>query len=935
MRRELIAVILLIGCLLGAPIQAQPPPPAGLDILFVVDQSGSMGGSEDHPLPNDPNELRFYAPLHATRWLGSDRLQVHTTTAYRLAVLHFGDRVQVGLDWQTINPADTAAWEAQKARLEQALAFEELHTRHLGGTNFVLALEQARQMFDRLPADPAGPHLKALILLTDGEPTLPDQTPAEHMRQVQQYVAGQFPSDQFTLCVVAMNDVTSDFWTRMEPYWRTVAGGCAIQVVSNETDVGRAFRDILQRLTGDLSKPFGTEVEDVPLGIPTTLVVPPYLQSIAFTLDKADPEADKISIEVLEGDPIGFGTPQVQVEGEEEPIETITIYDPPPGRWQIAATEGATLTEVDMRQIRANGVLLSPVGVLPPQAPAQVAWQVQTSQGKPLPTYPDPRYALQVQAEVAAGGQTWPLGLAYDAAQNVYTADFTPTQTGQHTVRLSAISHDIDNREITVFPLSEVGSFEVGELSLKLQGPWSETQALFQPRTLTGNLTLAGQPLVSGAGFSAEATFSAGAQSWAVPLALDNTGAVKGEFIPLAAGSHLGSLTLYAAGSGGQRQQVHQETLAPFTVVAPGVALQPARLTQYCAGQVAVQIDDGAGQTLAAPSGYTLAAEASLSDGSRTPLIIADGHTYRGEITPQGSGSQVVEVRLTTRDPAGREWETFQGAVGTVDVARSTGLSLEIVAPAEEARLPARTPRLESLPLTLTLVLQDEAGNPMDPAAILTGEPVRVMVLDKKEESLPVSVALTPAGTGQIQGAVEGLGVGRYTLVAEIVGKPACGYHVLDPGQASRTVRRVESLTVIGLVAGGPLLLLALVGAVVALVRRDRRRKAHPCKGRVVIQDTETGDYVLNITFPTDRHRRNRFVYKGKLLGKAQGHFSRIEFTCANADESEQGIVNVRVLDLEGEEVTDTELRPPRSGRSTGKKVPKHKLMIYKDPLDR
>ncbi len=935
--RKGITVFVLMGCLLWLPIwaQAQTSPPVGLDILFLVDQSGSMGGSADHPIPNDPNELRFYAPIHAMRWLGSDRLQVHTATTYRLAVLHFGDRIQLGVDWQTIAPTEAAEWEAQKARLEQTMAFEELHRSHLGGTNFLQALQQARQMFDRLPADPAGPHLKALILLTDGEPALPNQTPDEHMQQVRQYVAEQFPADQFTLCVVAMNDVTSDFWTRMEPHWTAITGGCAVQVVSNKTDVGRAFRDLLRRLTVNLPKPHPTQIQDVSLTVPTTIVVPPYLQTIAFTLDKADPDVDKLAIEVLEGTPIGFGTPQVQVEGEDEPIEIITIYDPPPGRWKLSATEGATLEQVDMRQIRANGVLLAPVGLLLLNKPVQVVYQVQTSQGEPLPIYTDPRYALQVQAEVRVGGQVSPLALEYDAERNVYVADFIPTQTGHHTVHLSATSHDADNREITIFPLSQVGNFEVGEPDLSLESPWPERQPLFQPRPLSCRLRVAGQPPDIGMGLQAEATFSAGGQNWTTPLTLDNTGVLKGEFIPVATGSYLGNLALYGTDSGGLRQRIYQEALPSFTVVAPGVVLQPGRWVQYCAGEVAFRIDDGLGQALTIPPGYALVAGATLPDGNHIPLNTTDGRMYHGKITPQSPGSQGIEVLLTTRDQAGREWETFRGTAGTIEVAQSIGLGLEIVAPTEDARLPARTCRLESLPLTLTLELRDKAGNLIDPAGVLTGDPLQVTVLDKKGEPQPITSNLMPVGKGRFQGTIEGLGVGRYTLVAEVVGKPVCGYHLLQPGQTARHFRRTESPTLIGLLAGGPTLLLLLTTGAVLLVRRDRRRKAHPCQGRVVIQDTETGDYLFNITFPADRHRRNRLVYKGKQLGKAQSYFSRLEFTCADEEEAEQKIVHLRALDLEGEEVMDAELRPPRSGRSTGKKIPKHKLVVYKDPLDR
>ncbi|MCP4538851.1 MAG: VWA domain-containing protein [Chloroflexi bacterium] len=935
MKKELMIIVLLIGCLLCPPTysQAQAPPPAGLDILFVVDQSGSMGGSPAHPIPNDPNALRFYAPINAMRWLGSDRLQVHHTTTYRIGVLHFGDQSQAGLDWQTIAPANSDEWEAQKAGLESALAFDDFRTDNLGGTNFYQAMEQARRMFDLLPEDPAGPHLQALVILTDGEPSVSGQTAGEHMRRVQDYVTANFPNDQFTICAIAMNDVSGDYWTSMEPWWNTITQDCAVKLVSNETDVGAAFRVILRQLTADL--PDATPTEHVIIdNLPAEIVVPPYLQSIAFTLDKANPQVDGIDIEVLEGDP--FSTSQEQIEGENEPIETITIYDPPPGRWQIRATEGATLGKVDMRKINANSVMLSPAGVALLNIPTQVEYQLQTSQGHPLPQYDDPQYALQIaDAEIVADSQSWPLAMTYDAARNVYVADFTPTQAGRYALHLSATSRDIDGQKVIVSSLSEVGSFDVGEPVITLQAELPETQLLFQPRPLAYAVEMNGQAVTSDASRAIMVTFNSGSQTWTVPLTSGSDGVLRGEFIPVAAGAYQASVALYMTGSGGQQEEVYREPLSPFHVSAPGVSAEVSDLTQHCAGNVTFQIDDSLGQTLSAPPGYTLSTEVVLSDGSRAPLTTTDGRTYRGQATPIQSGLQTLDIEIKTRDPDGEEWQTLRKTVGDADVVPSTGLHLEIVEPDEDARMPAHTLTLETIPLTVTLVLKDQAGSPADPAQVMTGEPIQLIVLNEEGELAPVDVTMTQIESGHFQGVIGGLGAGSYTLTAKITGQTICGYHAISD-QTTRNIRRTESPVMIGFKIGGPIALLALIAGIIVYARRNQQAKAHPCKGRVVIVDNETGDYVLNITFPTDRHRRNRFVYKGKKLGpKAQGYFSQIEFACSNQDDSERGIIGVRIIDLGGEERLDTELRPPKSSRSAGKKIRKTKLYIYKDPMDR
>jgi len=248
----------------------------------------------------------------------------------------------------------------------------------------------------------------------------------------------------------------------------------------------------------------------------------------------------------------------------------------------------------------------------------------------------------------------------------------------------------------------------------------------------------------------------------------------------------------------------------------------------------------------------------------------------------------------------------------------------------------ARTYGLKSVSFTMTVILKDEAGKPIDPTTVLAGEPFQVQVLDGKDEPLSTQVNLTPDRAGRYQGTVTGLGTGRYTLVAKVVGQPACGFHIIPPGQDSLQIQRQENPVVIGLLIGGGLLLLALIAGIVFYVRRKRQQREHPCKGRVVIIDERSGDYVFNVAFPSDKHRRNRLVYKGKKLGaRAQALFSQIEFTCADEDDSKRGVVRARILDLEGEEVLDADLKPSRSGRSTGRKIARKNLRVYKDPLDR
>lgn len=92
--------IVLLACLvalgfLPRPTVAQDSPFTGIDVLFLVDQSGSMGGrefGEESREGTDPNGLRFEAAQFAMDWLGElANVEVSASGAIRMGVIYFGD----------------------------------------------------------------------------------------------------------------------------------------------------------------------------------------------------------------------------------------------------------------------------------------------------------------------------------------------------------------------------------------------------------------------------------------------------------------------------------------------------------------------------------------------------------------------------------------------------------------------------------------------------------------------------------------------------------------------------------------------------------------------------------------------------------------------------------------------------------------------------
>src|SRR5262245_14409346 len=73
-----LGLTLLAGLILLPPTKAQDTPTyTGLDVLFIVDQSGSMSGTGfEGQLASDPNGLRFEATQYALDTLAGYRQSI-------------------------------------------------------------------------------------------------------------------------------------------------------------------------------------------------------------------------------------------------------------------------------------------------------------------------------------------------------------------------------------------------------------------------------------------------------------------------------------------------------------------------------------------------------------------------------------------------------------------------------------------------------------------------------------------------------------------------------------------------------------------------------------------------------------------------------------------------------------------------------------------
>ena len=445
---------------------------AETQIVLLVDQSGSMGGSTLHPRPNDPLGLRFFGPTFVARWLGNDFLISRgipgwSPVKYQLAVVNFGNVPEVVLPWQPLAPKNQDAWNLQVAAIEQMLAASE---EDLGDTNFAAAFAVAADQFDQLGRQSGGCPARVVLLMTDGEPSVEGVSYGDHMREVEAIVDERMPG--YLVYVSAISDPgVPEAWNRMEPSWKRISDDDAnldvprAALTVTDDELSARLVDILLDL-----RP-GVELPD-PIAPGTDYVVPPYLQTLCFILTKRDLESDHLVISDGNGRlDRSREDYEVKIAGLEEPIEMLCVQRPLPGIWEVDVTSDMADLEIRPFIIPTAGKLITPVGDEAVQfTNTEIEFQLVDADGVPLPDYSEPIYQLRTDAEVKFGGGNEGLPLQLQTGQqHVLRSNFIPIESGDHVLDVRAVTQDLSNSAVVVAD-GPVGEFQVQPVEMVVVG---------------------------------------------------------------------------------------------------------------------------------------------------------------------------------------------------------------------------------------------------------------------------------------------------------------------------------------------------------------------------------------------------------------------------------------------------------------------------------
>ncbi|MEM6282851.1 MAG: hypothetical protein AAF787_11705 [Chloroflexota bacterium] len=765
--RHLFVALLLVvmGCLAPHTGQAQPadddPTYDGLDILFLIDQSGSMGGPDFQTegradITNDPLGLRFSAPQFSIDWLGNFRAQqslLENDLDINAAAIYFGgvsnairtsdDTLKVPLDWTPIAPDDLRDWQNDRVAPYNALSVDSFGERNLGNTNFVGALEESFDLFQQLNTD--RDRLQVILLLTDGEPCAPNlfqrdrncsntQDKRDHMTAVRQQVGTDFDEDYQRLYVVAIND--GSISQEILDAWEDISGGNLLEI-TDASQVGITFNRILTelgtRILGDLGDTvslgnelsFQQYVDGRDSPITTTNAaefydVPPYQQVMSVSLFKADPQSELVLTAPGSGGPLLGTADNVIVTGQGTPIEVWRVTNPAPGEWALSTRRVVNGNDVaDPGAVSSIDLLRASFGIERPDdtpqmyTPVTVTVAFRNSDGDPLDEADTGSDRLSGELIVMApGGDDNRYELQPDEdspGRSVFAATFVPTTDGIYDLEVEASAGSGDSA-ITLSDRTNI-NVEATEFQIRLD----------DDTTLNEGDSL---DTLEGVDRHYEVGFSSGAS---------DSGAV-----------------------------------GDISVDTFEVALLPA-------GGVCTEAN-------------------TASDDNDSPEIIETRHTETGE-------DQILCMTLTIDDPTrpGQTLTVFDGAYATMDVGMVAPLSLELAQPVRRAagddaniNLQDRTPRserqvepllsfspfpwrLQWQPDTVNVEVRvvdadDEPVNlrdgldddGQDPSAFLGAQ----FVNDSGDE-FPVDLRASGVDAGVWRGTIDSLPQGRYNLEVE------------------------------------------------------------------------------------------------------------------------------------------------------------------------
>lgn len=423
----MVAVLVILGLSARNSTAFQTISEPGIDLIILLDQSGSMSNPTDGA--TDPDNLRIDATRYLIEYLAFDNNSVNPDRVNRVAVIGFGSPtltdLLVGLT--TLNDANNVT-DAQNDVIPQ----------NLGATSFIDALKLVRQIFPEATDEEleTGQRRRMIVIVTDGGPDDPRRLSyGEYFAEIKSYYETYLGKEKFPVYIVGVDEVDR-YWSDVEGLWED-----AISQTPEEED--RAFRvaeiEEVRAKIVDFLCPFlaqsGTE-RDCRLKDLGPQFVDPYANIVRFSFFKYDPNAQ---IQLYPPGGTVPLTPQDSgTQGYSGGEESYQIPYPEPGCW---LSERIGQGRVDVFQDTAFSTsldLIQPEQPHPNLLPLTLRFSVSNDQGVAIQEHPD--YPVSFQSVLTApDGTTQTVEIVKKAGvDGIYeSTNYLPTPLdGTYTVKL-------------------------------------------------------------------------------------------------------------------------------------------------------------------------------------------------------------------------------------------------------------------------------------------------------------------------------------------------------------------------------------------------------------------------------------------------------------------------------------------------------------------
>jgi hypothetical protein len=418
----IIALIFSILVFSQSPGGGIPPTFTGLDVVILLDQSGSMWGFSNtpHPAQNDKYEHRIGQTKNILY-----RLAEHvenTPFVHHVSVIDFGDIAKVAISKHEMryDPTDPGA----ALRITKSVADRYITAKNWINTNTPAAMQFGLQEFkDMASLQPANGRKQVMLLITDGRPNLPGKKTDTELQQEIQGYANDLKGKNIGLWVVGLNDA-SNYWNEGDgAVWERIAtpqhAHLAETASSNIFTVMQSIID--EWLETNSQNLTGNEYE-----------CPPYIQRIIFNVNFGTPRSS-----ITINDPDGNSIPLSAGGAASNPGTTarFQVEGPKPGVYRISKDPTRSY-HVSVEEFSPNIKRLSPAGAVSLDSETKLRFQVTDNNGIPVVILPGSPVKASVVVTSSSPAQTTQEVAASFEGDGKFQAKWKPTQLGVYTIKL-------------------------------------------------------------------------------------------------------------------------------------------------------------------------------------------------------------------------------------------------------------------------------------------------------------------------------------------------------------------------------------------------------------------------------------------------------------------------------------------------------------------